>query len=382
MGYPLHEIDVSPMFDLRDFAGGALARENMAEGPGTVIFHFNPEALVVALLAAGRGALKGKRIIGYWAWETAHIPPSWAQALRFLDEIWTPSHFVAAAIKPFTTKPVRVVPHPVTVLPRGQARRADFGMGSEFTALTMASFHSTFDRKNPLAAIDAFRLAFGDDMRAQLIVKLSHGSQASADMMRGLQDHIAGAPNIRMLNKTMRGDEVRDLIASADVLLSLHRSEGFGLPMAEAMQAGTPVIATNWSGNVDFMDESCAGLVSAVPVPAIDSQGFFLDRREVWAEPSIGEAAAWLKRLAGDAALRAAMAERAQARVETELLEDFRRAVRAALLPLARAAPAKDANEIAGIALQFDQRAVAGDAVYPGFDGRRFGPADIVNTDN
>jgi glycosyltransferase involved in cell wall biosynthesis len=225
---------------------------------------------------------------------------------------------------------VRVVPHPVTLLPRGQARRADFGIGNAFTALAMASFHSTFDRKNPLGAIDAFRLAFGDDAQARLIVKLSHKSEASVELMRRLQEHIGEAPNIRILNRTMRGDEVRDLIASADVFVSLHRSEGFGLPMAEAMQAATPVIATNWSGNIDFMDESCAGLVSSVPVPAIDSQGFFQDRRAVWAEPSISEAAAWLKRLAGDSSLRTEMAERARTRVETGLPEDFRNAVGAA----------------------------------------------------
>ena len=127
----------------------------MAAGPGTVIFHFNPEGLVFSLLAAGRAALRGKRVIGYWAWETARIPPFWTAALSFLDEVWAPSRFTADAIQAVTSKPVRVVPHPVAIRPPGRARRADFGIGAEFTVLAMASFQSTFDRKNPLAAIDA-----------------------------------------------------------------------------------------------------------------------------------------------------------------------------------------------------------------------------------
>lgn len=333
LGYPVHGIDVGPMLAVQDFASEG-ASSAMAAGPGTVIFHFNPEGLVFSLLAAGRAALRGKRIIGYWAWETARIPPFWAAALSFLDEVWAPSRFTADAIGAVTSKPVRVVPHPVAIRPPGRARRAEFGMGAEFTVLAMASFQSTFDRKNPLAAIDAFRLAFGDDKGARLVLKLAHGDADDSGLRALIDARIAGASNIRVLDATLDGAAARDLIASADVFLSLHRSEGFGLPLAEAMQAGTAVIATAWSGNLDFMDDACAALVPATLVPALDTQGFFTDGTVTWAEPSLRDAAAWLVRLRADPQLRAAMAAHAQRRVADALgLAGFARAVAQGLPP-------------------------------------------------
>ena len=126
----------------------------------------------------------------------------------------------------------------------------------------MFSFVS-FDRKNPIASVRAFRQAFGDADNRLLILKCSDAEKAPKEMAK-LQAAIGDASNIRIQTELLSDVDRLDLIASADVLLSLHRSEGFGLVMAEAMRARVPVIATAWSGNLDYMDESSALLV---PIP-------------------------------------------------------------------------------------------------------------------
>lgn len=332
LGCPVHGIDVGQHFALQDFS----ITENapyLEAGPGTIIFHFNPEALALSIFGAGRAALQGKRRVGYWAWETTRIPQNWIEIQPYLDEIWVPSEFVAQTVKAESKLPVFVVPHPVAVKPSGLPKRNRFEIPDDaFVVLTMGSFQSGLDRKNLLGAIDAFRGAFGDDGRALLLVKVSHRFKETLNHQSLLANHIRDAKNIRVTDDVLSDQEVRDLVASVDILLSLHRSEGFGLVLAEAMQSGTAIVATDWSGNKDFMDADTAGMVPANLVPAIDSSGFFSDPQAQWAEPSIAEASSWLKRLADDAQLRKVMCHRARQRVEDQLgLEAFRHAVTAAL---------------------------------------------------
>ena len=288
-------------------------------GVGTVIFHLNPEALMFGLLLLGRAPLVRKRIVGYWAWELPTMPREWIPLLNYVDEIWTPSRFVASAIAPFTKKPVRVVPHPVAAEPAGRARRADFGIPRDtFAVLTMFSLSSSFTRKNPLAAIDAFRAAFKDDPRRQLILKLSDAAlhPASVNLLRAA---VVNSPNIRVLEFDLNNQATRDLIASVDVVLSLHRSEGFGLVMAEAMHSGTAVVATNWSGNLEYMDKETACLVPAIQVPTFDPGGVFERAGQTWADPSVADAAVFLKRLAEEPETLRSLRERAKAHVADRL---------------------------------------------------------------
>jgi glycosyltransferase involved in cell wall biosynthesis len=332
LGCRVHEIDVGEHFALQDFSttGGA---PYMEHGPGTIIFHFNPEALALSIYGAGRAALRGKRRVGYWAWETTQIPKNWMEIQPYLDEIWVPSEFVAQAVRAATKLPVFVVPHPVAVKPAGHRIRKRFDLREDtFIVLTMGSFQSGLDRKNLIGAIDAFRAAFGNDERAQLLVKVSHRFSETLDQQSLLMNHIGDAKNIRIYDEMLSDASVRNLVASVDVLLSLHRSEGFGLVLAEAMQSGTPVVATDWSGNTDFMDKDTAAMIPATLVPAIDSSGFFSDPRAQWAEPSILEAADRLKQLANDPAFRDKIGQRARQRVERQLgLDAFRQAIIAAL---------------------------------------------------
>lgn len=334
IGRDVRLVDVSNLFAAaRPLPTGT--RERWLErGPGTILLHFNPQRLSLFLALIGAAHLAGKRVIGYWAWELSRIPQSWIDSLCYVDEVWVPSTFVAAAVRPFTTKPIRVVPHPVATTPPGVANKQAFGISNnQFTALCMFSFSSCADRKNPFAAVQAFRRAFDNADNARLILKLSDAHLFPASAAR-LRKEIEGAANIEIREANLDRQSVRNLIASVDVVLSLHRSEGFGLVMAEAMHAGTAVIATQWSGNMDFMDTESALLVSAGMVPAIDSDGFYAQSDQLWAAPDIEDAVARLRFAAANPAALRAIAQRGKLRVESELgLQSFRSAVDSALSP-------------------------------------------------
>jgi glycosyltransferase involved in cell wall biosynthesis len=168
-------------------------------------------------------------------------------------------------------------------------------------------FHlgSAFSRKNPLAAIAAFRKAFGDAPDRVLAIKvIDNGAQWAR---RELDTAIAGAANIRLIEGMLPEADMAGLMAAADIVISLHRSEGFGLVPAQAMALGKPVIATAWSGNLEFMNKDNSALVSYSLVPVRDPEGVFAADGQLWADANVEEAAAWLARLAGDADLRATM---------------------------------------------------------------------------
>jgi glycosyltransferase involved in cell wall biosynthesis len=328
LGYDVLSVDISDI--LTDRRPSAAPPPMLESGAGTVVLHFNPDNLSAILTLLGRRHLVGKRIVGYWAWELPRIPEHWLPALAEVDEVWTPSRFVADAVREFTKKPVRVVPHPVAQGRTGSARRTRFGTQGCFTALVMFSFASSFERKNPVAAVQAFRRAFGDADDRLLILKASDAHEAP-EQMAELLAAIGDAPNIRIEQARLSDAERLDLIASVDVLLSLHRSEGFGLVMAEAMLAGVPVIATRWSGNMDYMDERTALLVPARLVAARDRRGTY-GSGESWADPDVEAAAAHLAALAADPAAFAPMRERARATAVERLgISALREAVAGAL---------------------------------------------------
>jgi glycosyltransferase involved in cell wall biosynthesis len=294
--------------------------------PGApLLLHVNSPQVPLALLRAGRGLVRGRRVIGYWAWELPSVPDTWRAGLPFVHEIWANSSFSAAAFRswlaPDAPRPVRAVPIPLAVAPPVPAAlgRAAFGLPAD-AVVVLVSFNlaSSFERKHPLAAVAAFRRAFRDRRDRLLLLKVGNPGHFTEDFAR-LRQAVAGAANIRIETRTLPAADSHALTACADIVLSLHRSEGFGLVPAEAMLLGRPVIATGWSGNMDFMDEESAALVGYRLVPARDPRGVFEAPDAVWAEPDIDEAAAHLVRLAGDPAARVALGERGRARARASL---------------------------------------------------------------
>ncbi len=285
-----------------------------APARAALALHVNAPLLPAALLRLPRPLLRGRRVVGCWAWELPVVPDTWRAGVPFVHEAWVPSRFTAAALEPLMPGQVRVVPYCVASQPPSPSPldRAAFGLpAGAVVVLASFSLASSFARKNPLAAIAAHRQAFGDRADRVLVLKVGHSEHNPADM-RTLREATAGASNIRLETRMFPPADNYALTACADIVLSLHRSEGFGLVPAEGMMLGRAVIATNWSGNVDFMDDETAAMVPYRLVPAVDPRGVFEAPGAVWAEADIGAAAQHLVRLADDAPARHALGARAQ----------------------------------------------------------------------
>lgn len=222
--------------------------------------------------------------IGYFFWELETVPDEQQWGIGLVDEIWAPTEFVRSAYSAATTRPVRLVPLPIADPGPVERRRT----ADAFTFLVSFDHRSVMERKNPIGAVQAFRRAFPDG-RARLVVKTMNAVEQPAAAAQ-LRAAIGADERITIVDDCLSRDEHVGLLASVDALVSLHRSEGLGLHLAEAMWLGVPVIATGYSGNLDFMDESCAVLVDHSLVP-VEFGGGAYDGEAVWAEPDVDQAA-------------------------------------------------------------------------------------------
>jgi glycosyltransferase involved in cell wall biosynthesis len=315
--------NVSRFAVMEDFEAGSLWPEEAQEG-GIAIFHVNPDLQNMVLGAVGAKRFRTRRLVGLWAWELELVPDQWKRALRCVDEVWAPSHFIADAIRKVADgKPVYVVPHSLDVeawptAPKNDPLPQFAGRPIVFFAFDV---RSTIARKNPEAVIEAFRRATQGNPDPVLVLKVN--SEKSWPEARAYIDRItAGMPDIYVMRDVLSSEGMKDLVARADVILSLHRSEGFGLLVAEGMAAAKPVIATGWSGNVDFMDKDCSVPVGYKLVPVKDPQNIYNHFGAVWAEPDIEEAAQALRRLLADPEARKRMGTAARAHVTKYFARD------------------------------------------------------------
>lgn len=288
-------------------------------GDGPMVIHLNPRELIQLVGLYGRAPFHGRRVIGYWAWELEAVPRAWSAAFRYVDEVWTPSNFVAEAVRTAAPErvPVRVFPHLVSLLPTGSPDRARYSLPDGFVVLTSFDMRSGFVRKNPLAALAAVRRAAElSGVPATLVCKVV-GRDGAPALFAELEAEAAAAGDLVLVTDWLSGAAMADLIASADAVISMHRSEGFGLLLAQGMLAGKPVVGTAWSGNLDFMDRDCARLVDYDLVPVEDSQGLYAGGH--WAEPDVEDAARQLARLMEQPGERAALGAAAAAAIREKL---------------------------------------------------------------
>ncbi|MDR2659425.1 MAG: glycosyltransferase [Spirochaetaceae bacterium] len=281
------------------------------------IFHINPYELPIAFSRLGRKVWDSRYNIGFWLWELEQFPESWIPSINLVDEIWTPSDFSAAAIKKVTDKPVYTMPYPLTAPADTEFGRSFFGLPEEkYLYLVMYDSNSTMERKNPLGAVRAFKTAFApDDKSVGLVLKINNAQKKDLDI---IQKEILGYKNIYQIAEILSKIQVNSLIACADVFVSLHRAEGFGLPLAEAMLIGTPVIATNWSSTTEFMSQDKACLVDFEFVEIKKQVGAY-EKGQRWAEPDVGQAAQYMRRLFEDRAYAAQQAKKAQDYISDKL---------------------------------------------------------------
>ncbi len=244
---------------------------------------------------AGLWVRPGVRRVAVWFWELEQVPADWRPRLAWPDEVWAPTRFVADAFRPATPAPVRVV-LPGVPLPRFRhLPRSHFGLPDKRPLFLFAfDMASRMARKNPLGLIAAFRRAFRPDEPAELVIKTSRGDKhpEEFDQLRRACD----ANRVKLIDGVMPRAELLALMHCCDCFASLHRSEGLGLGMAEAMLMGKPVVATAYSGNLDFMTDDTAYLVRAGRV-ACGSGADPYPPDMLWADPDLGHAAELLRRV-------------------------------------------------------------------------------------
>lgn len=277
------------------------------------LFHVNADQLPVARAHLDARWFEVPVRIGFWAWELENFPPQWLDSFAHVDEVWVPSSFCQAAVGAVSPVPVLCMPHSVEIPDCPTPDRARFGLRDDSVVfLAMADTMSSVERKNPFGALQAFLAAFPEqDRRAEIVVKISNGDR-NPEALAQLQSLAAAHPGVHLVGDYLSRPELNTLLDSVDAFVSLHRAEGFGLGIAEAMARGKVVVATGWSGNMDFMNAH-----NSLPVDyelkALQADAGPYRRGERWAEPCLDDAVRRMQQVVADAELRRRLGARAQA---------------------------------------------------------------------
>jgi glycosyltransferase involved in cell wall biosynthesis len=295
----------------RDFAPHLVT----ALGEGVNLFGVNGDEAARVIEMVGEDAFDRGYNIAYPAWELARYPKAWAKVLDRFDEIWAPSRFVQEALQDAVSRPVHCMPLPVELKLSSFLGRRRFGIPEEaFVVVFFFDFASFADRKNPGAVLEAFELlaARRPDADIHCVIK-SRGGRDMDAAQDALETRLAAlGPRAQALYGDLSDNEIKNLVRVCDVFVSLHRSEGFGRGMAEAMAMGRPAIATGYSGNLDFMPPGTGLLVDYELVPVAPG-AYPHGEGQVWAEASPKHAARLIEQLLDDPAEARAMGARARA---------------------------------------------------------------------
>jgi glycosyltransferase involved in cell wall biosynthesis len=255
--------------------------------------------------------LPAARNIGLWAWEVEDLPSAMAASERHLDEVWGISSFTTAALARCLTKPVRAFPLPVVVPQVRRRTRAELGMPDGFLFLFCFDYDSVFRRKNPLSVVAAFRQAFTERAGVVLHVKTTNAERHAAEG-EALRAAVRGCSNIVIRDAYVTSDDYFSMLDACDCYVSLHRSEGFGLTVAEAMALGKPVISTAYSATLEFANESNSFPVPA-PIVEVGDDALPYPFHSHWADPDVTAAAAQMARVYTDRSGAAEVGARARA---------------------------------------------------------------------
>jgi glycosyltransferase involved in cell wall biosynthesis len=276
------------------------------------IFHINADEMAEARRHLGATFLAGRYNIASWHWELSRFPEAWLPALEGLDELWASSRFIQHALTERATVPVVWMPHPVEVRVRGESDVLMPGLPEGVQLfLTMFDFTSFTSRKNPLGTVRAFLTAFpqGSRARVALVVKANGAAARPAEAKGFLSLPELRDPRVIVVNEVLDRRRLIGLIRRCDCFVSLHRSEGFGRGIAEALLLGKPVIVTGYSGNMDFTNPENACLVGYRLVEVgLDEYPHAAGQQ--WADPDLRQAAEYMRRVVDDPVWAAELAQR------------------------------------------------------------------------
>lgn len=268
------------------------------------IFCVNADQTKNVMAKIGHKKLKNRYKIGVWFWELSQFPEAWVPNFESFDEIWAPTKFIQEALLKATKKPVIRIPVAVDFSLSQIFKRSDYSLpDSKFLFLFSYDFYSFSKRKNPEAAIAAFLHAFSDvNENVGLVIKTVYAEKHS-EAYKKLLNITSNDHRITIINEVYSRDKMYGLINVCDVYVSLHRSEGFGLGLAESMLLGKPVIATGYSGNMDFMTSENSCIVDHKLV-SVGENNYPFWENQVWAEPDVLHASQHMKRLYEDDSYR------------------------------------------------------------------------------
>lgn len=315
------------------------------------LFHLNAEAIPLAA-AYQPDIFSGAYNIGYFYWELDSPATCHALGMEMLDEIWVSTEFGVSMFQPHTDKPVINVGmtfEELPEIPRSEARAtlaARTGAAPEdFVFLVTFDCFSFVQRKNPLAVLAAFGAAFPGVRDVRLVIKTQNRHKVSDPGQTAIWQEVdaivARDSRIILIDETLQYDELLRLKKGSDTYLSLHRSEGWGFGMIEAMNLGVPVLATGYSGNMDFCAPDTCWLVDYSLTEVGPKEYIFVRPGQHWADPDIEDAARQMRALYGSPQERAARTARAAERVRREFSHDAIAARYAARLKQILDAPAR-----------------------------------------
>ena len=284
------------------------------------LIHLNAESVPLAFAFEQREIFASSYNIGYFFWELNMIPKCHRLALELLDEIWVSSYYNREIYARFTDKPVINVGMAVEPLPdAAPLERAALGLDPQAVVfLTTFDSFSFIERKNPFGVLDAFKAAFplGSE-KVQLVLKTQNRGRVYDPYQMALWKRIDRAvgmdSRILVINETFQYADLLGLKLACDCYVSLHRSEGWGFGMIEAMQLGCPVIATDYSGNTEFCNDETAYLVGHDLIGVREDEYIFVERGSHWAQPRLDEAATLMQAVAADPAAARAKGKKAEA---------------------------------------------------------------------
>ena len=285
--------------------------------PGGVwLIHMNAPEAIVAMSRISSADWLGRYRIGYWAYELSRVPARWVAIAEVFHEIWAPSRFVAdALIASGVTRPVRVMPHPVSL---SAPLVTEPTRSEDFTVLAMGDLKSSAARKNLIGAISIYKHAFPQQSPGTRLILKVQSDDDHPQFREAARFVSGGRGDIEFRAGSLSDQEVGHLIADSSVFLSPHRSEGFGLAIAEAFLADVPSLATGWSGNLDFMEAVPELLIAHTQVPVRDPGSIYRAVGLSWAEPDVNDAAQKLRVLAMSSKLRRELAARGKACVQAQ----------------------------------------------------------------